>query len=182
MTISIPNPDKKRALIIVDVQSSFINPENESVVPMIVRVIKDGGYSLFIEAVFSTEGNPIWEKQHQWTCDPADTVPEIKSLLPTDDSKVYVRKNTKSAWKGDVDLKALFQNKGIEEIHIVGLDTNDCVLATAYESFDLGFQTYVIEEATHASEGTKMRSAGIDILRNVDLTNRSEFIEDFIYV
>lgn len=182
MTIGIPHPDKKRALIIVDVQSSFLNAENESVVAMVSRVVRDGGYSLIVESVFSTEGNPIWEKQTHWKCELADTVSEIKDLLPNGDSHIYIRKNTKSAWKGNVDLKSVFQDKGIEEIHIVGLDTNDCVLATAYESFDLGYQTYVIEEATHASEGTKMRNEALDILRNVDLTNRSEFIEDFIYV
>jgi nicotinamidase-related amidase len=182
MTIGIPHPDKKRALIIVDVQSSFINSENESVVPMIARIVKGGGYSAVVEATFSSDGNPLWEKQTHWTCEPADTVPEIKNLLPTDDSKLYVHKSSKSAWKGDADIKSFFQNKGIEEVHVVGLDTNDCVLATAYESFDLGFQTYVIEEATHASQGANMRAAAIDILRKLDLTNRSEYIEDFMFV
>lgn len=181
MKIGIPNPNKKRALIIVDVQSSFINIENESVIPIIARVITHGQYAIVVESVFSTTGNPLWEKQHHWKCELIDTVPEIKNILPKKDS-VYVQKNTKSVWKGDIDLKTLFQKNDIEEIHIVGLDTDDCVMATAHESFDLGFPTYVIEEATDSSSGLNMKLTALDILRNVDLTNHSEFIDDLIFV
>lgn len=182
MSIGFPNPNKKRALIVVDVQSSFVNSENKEVISSIAKVIEKGSYALIVESVFSTEGNLLWERQHRWTCKFTDTLPEIEKIIEESESRVHVRKNTKSAWKGDVDFEKLFKDKGIEEVHIVGFDTNDCVLATAYESFDLGFQTYVIEEATHSAEGSRMRTPAIEILRNVDLTNHSEFIKDFISI
>ena len=67
-------------------------------------------------------------------------------------------------------------------MHIVGLDANDCVLATAYESFDLDFFTYVIEECVQASEGQAMHEKGLAVLSHVNLTNNScvervEFVE-----
>lgn len=182
MKIALPNPQKKRALIVVDVQAPFINEHNQKILPNIAKVIKKGKYIAIVEVVFSTEKNPLWEKQDHWTCPFSDTLEQIKKLLPDTQNKVYVHKSTKSAWKGDKDLLAFFKKLSVEEIHIVGLDTNDCVLATAYESFDLGFQTYVIEEATHASGGSNLKGAAIEILRNVDLTNHSEFIEEKILI
>ena len=59
-------------------------------------------------------------------------------------------------------------------MHIAGLDTNDCVFATAQDSFDLGFSTYVIEECTGSSEGKKLHDSAIFILRHLGLTNHSE--------
>lgn len=83
---------------------------------------------------------------------------------------------TKSAFQGDRDLIALFQERKIEEVHIVGVDANDCVLATAFDSFDAGFFTYVLEECVESSDGSHLRKTTLDILRNVDLTNHSELI------
>ena len=70
----------------------------------------------------------------------------------------------------------------IEEIHIVGTETNDCVLASAYESFDLGFFTYVIEECCQSGTADEFHKKGLDILRKQCITNNSciekiDFIE-----
>lgn len=70
-------------------------------------------------------------------------------------------------------MHAHLHSAGIEEVHIVGLDANDCVLATAYEAFDLGYFTYVIEECTESSSSEEIRDAGFKLLRHVNLTNNS---------
>ncbi len=77
--------------------------------------------------------------------------------------------------QGDVfnNIDNILKYEFIKEVHIIGLDTNDCVLATAYEAFDLGFFTYVIEECTQSSSGNELHLKGIDLLRHVGLTNRS---------
>ncbi len=181
MPIKIPNPKKKRALIIVDVQSSFAD-KNNPIVSAIEKVIRDGKYHAIIEAVFSTEGNPLWKKQTGWICEFKETLPEIKNLIDKSPLKIYSKKNTKSAWKGTPDIYPFIKKNGIEEIHVIGYDANDCVMATAMESFDLGFQTYVIEEAVGSSNGENLRKEAIEILRNVDGTNHSELIEDFMII
>jgi nicotinamidase-related amidase len=84
-----------------------------------------------------------------------------------------VDKETKSVFKGDKNVASILREKNITEVHIVGLDTNDCVLATAYESFDLGFVTYVIEECCQSSLSEELHKYAIEILRGQNMTNNS---------
>ncbi len=175
-TIFIPNPHRKRALIIVDIQPGFLKSHTKWIIPNVQQVIKRGNYDLYIEAVFHAELGSIWDKQTDWTFKLEPTVKEIKDCLE-DKEVITVTKTTKSAFQGDADLASLLRQKGIEEVHIVGVDANDCVLATAFDSFDAGFFTYVIEECTESSNEGKLRECALTILRNVDLTNHSELIK-----
>jgi nicotinamidase-related amidase len=93
-----------------------------------------------------------------------------------DKDTIAVVKTTRSAFKGDKDLIKIFKENGIEEVHIAGLDTNDCVFATAQESFDLGFFTYVFEECTESSESKEYHDAALKILRYLRLTNHTRTI------
>ena len=170
--IYIPHPERKRALILVDLQEGFLKDNNRWIIPNVQKVIQEGKYNLIVEAVFHADPGSLWEKQVNWTFPLRPTVPEIKKLL--DNNVVLVTKTTKSAFKGDKDPISIFKDKGIEEVHIVGLDANDCVFATAQESFDLGFYTYVLEEGTEASEGSEYREAALKILRHLGMTNHTD--------
>lgn len=59
---------------------------------------------------------------------------------------LHVIKDTRSTFKGNQDLAAYFKERGIEEVHLVGTETHDCVLATAYDAFAAGFPVYALEE------------------------------------
>ena len=88
-----------------------------------------------------------------------------------------VEKATKSIFKGNQDVHAVLRKTGIEEIHLVGIDTYDCVLASAYESFDLGFFTYVIEECCQVASSEDRHQDALSIFRYLNMTNHS-FLED----
>jgi nicotinamidase-related amidase len=169
--IIIPHPEKKRALILVDIQEGFLNDDNRWIIPNIKNIINEGGYSLTVEAVFHADPDSLWDKQIKWLFPMQPTIPEIKLLLNS--STITTTKISRSAFKGDKNLVNIFKQNSIEEVHIVGLDTNDCVFATAQESFDLGFFTYVLEECTAASEGEEYREAAIKILRHLRMTNHT---------
>jgi nicotinamidase-related amidase len=65
------------------------------------------------------------------------------------------RKTTRSCFKGfDPEaLKAFLRQRKIEEIHFVGFDINDCVLASAYEAIDSGYYSFILEELCHQQSG-----------------------------
>jgi len=169
--ILIPHPERRRALILVDLQEGFLNDRNGWIIPNIKEVIQKGEYSLLIEANFHAEPGSLWDRQTNWTFPLKPTTPEIKRLLNKD--TVTVTKTTKSVFKGDKDLVKIFRGNKIEEVHVVGIDTEDCVFTTAQEAFDLGFFTYVLEECTESSEGSEYREAALKILRHLKLTNRT---------
>lgn len=169
--ISIPNQERKRALLVIDMQAGFLRSGTKWIIPNVQEVIKTGGYSLFVEAVFHADKGSLWDKQLGWTFPFEPTVSAIKEMLPP--GTTVITKTTKSAFKGDRDLFTLLRTEKIEEVHIVGLDANDCVFATAQESFDLGFYTYVIEECVESSEGKEYREHALEILRELKMTNHS---------
>ncbi len=175
-TIFIPNLHRKRALIIVDMQEGFLKNHTKWIIPNIQQVIKKGKYDLHIEAIFHAELGSIWDKQTDWTFKLEPTVKEVKDYLEGKEV-ITVTKTTKSAFKGDKDLISILIGNKIEEVHVVGVDANDCVLATAFDSFDAGYFTYVIEECIESSTDGKLRECALTILRNVDLTNHSELIK-----
>lgn len=190
--MNIPKSKRKKALIIVDVQPVFLNEKNRHVVSNVAHILRTVPYDLYINAVFYADKNSMWKKQLKWTVPISKAKNEkvIEKLLQKKwqdkdkDNVVFVMKKSKSVFKGwvinDVMRHAFtpqnyLEMRDIEEVHIVGLDTNDCVLATAYEAFDLGYYTYVIEEATQSSSGNILRGKAIDLLRHVGLSNYPDY-------
>ncbi|MFH1649772.1 MAG: isochorismatase family protein [Candidatus Woesearchaeota archaeon] len=172
--MNIPSSGRKRALFIVDVQPAFLDGRNSVIVSNIVRLIKKVKYDLYVEAVFCDAPGSIWDRQLGKVCardERTHTVDEIMAVL--DGSAVHVEKSTKSIFKGNEDILALLKENGIEEVHLVGIEKNDCVLATACESFDFGFITYVIEECCQSSAFDELHRKALDILRRQCITNNS---------
>jgi nicotinamidase-related amidase len=159
---------RKTALIVVDVQPDFITKENNWILPNIGNLLRDQKYDAYVEAVFSAPKGSLWDKQMNWTFPKQDTVSEIKALIPTE-NYLFIEKETKSVFKGDQDVVKFLKENNIEEIHVVGLDTNDCIIATAYEAFDLGFFTYVVENCTASSQSPELRENATKILMEQDM-------------
>ena len=85
---------------------------------------------------------------------------------------LQVTKTSRSVFMGDQDVAKYLRDLGIEEVHLVGAETNDCVFATAMSAFDLGFRPYVLEECCEALyEGR--HTQGVQLLRYQKLTNNS---------
>lgn len=170
----IPDTHRKRALIVIDLQPAFIKPHNKHIVPNIVSLIKHVSYDAYVVAVFHAEKDSLWDTQQGFTV-PRDegmrTVDEVMSALKSHDP-LHVVKQTRSTFKGDQDLVRYFKERGIEEIHLVGTETHDCVLATAYDAFAAGFPVYALEECIES--GTPGRhEAGLTLLRWQSMTNNS---------
>ncbi|MBI2013747.1 MAG: cysteine hydrolase [Candidatus Colwellbacteria bacterium] len=171
--IKIPKSNRKRALILVDIQKSFVKNQKSKLIKNLDKLLKQEKYDLFIEATFHAEKGSLWDRQTHWTFPYEPMISEITKKLLKGKKIVKVIKETRSAFKGNKNILALLRKKKIEEIHVAGFDINDCVFATAQESFDYGFYTYVIEECVGSSAGVALHKAAIKILRYLGLTNHS---------
>jgi len=163
-------PNRKKALIIVDVQKAFVSPRNMHVVKNIEKLLKSTAYDLYVATIFHAEKGSIWDKQQKWTRPKSKdtiTLPEIRKQLEGK-NVIFIEKETKSVFKGKPDITNYLKRKRIEEIHVVGYQTDDCVLATAYESFDLGFLTYVVENCCQSSSG-KLHKEALSLLRHQNM-------------
>jgi len=138
---------KNAALIIVDVQKGFDDPgwgrrNNPSAEENIAKLLD----------AWRRAGSPIYHIRHRSRLkdsplNPASAGFEFKEIVkPLPDEQV-IEKEVNSAFIG-TDLEKRLHNRGIETVVIVGLTTDHCVSTTARMAGNLGFQTYVISDAT----------------------------------
>ncbi len=83
-----------------------------------------------------------------------------------------------NARRGDTGLGDFLKKKGIKTVFVAGLALDYCVKFTALDAVSLGFETYLIEDATRAvnlqpTDGElairEMESAGVKIIKSNEL-------------
>ncbi len=176
--MKIPNTWRKKALLIVDIQGSFIIDRNKYIISRIKKIIKNIDYNLIISSITYNKKNTQWDKQIWWTEIQdirEDIIPELIEVLK-DKNHIKVEKLTRSIFKADTNILNILKKEKIEEIHIVWYETNDCVLASCFDSIDLGYYTFVIEEACETRTTALNHTKAIDILNYLNLTNNSSFV------
>lgn len=63
------------------------------------------------------------------------------------------------------DLLDFLEMHSVKTVYLCGLDSDACVLATAYDLFDCGYNVLVIEDACDSSGGSKVNKAAMMIMR-----------------
>jgi nicotinamidase/pyrazinamidase len=85
-----------------------------------------------------------------------------------------------NARRGDTGLADYLKNKGITRVFVCGLALDYCVKFTALDAQSLGFETFVLTDATravnlHHEDGIKsleaLQAAGITCLESKDLSS-----------
>lgn len=173
----IPQTGRKKALLIVDVQDGFIIERNKYILPNIIELIQKGNYDVIVYSIQYNDEKSLWYKQIGW-CEwvpETDTLEEIKQALEAK-TTYKVNKLTRSIWKADENVQEILKKHDIEEVHLCGYESNDCVFASALESFDLGYYTFVIEEATETRTTAVNHTYAINILNYLNLTNNSKYV------
>ena len=89
----------------------------------------------------------------------ADLLPWVKK------DNVFV-KNTYSSFF-DSEFTNYLKKKKIEELIIVGLDTENCVLTNSRAAFDNGYKVSVVANCCGSStSGDEMHKAALEIIKN----------------
>ncbi len=87
---------------------------------------------------------------------------------------LLVRKTVNSSFHGDPDLHAWLQESGLTQVVVCGITTNHCCETTARVAGNLGYETYVVLDATHtfdrtAPDGTVVPAATLGWMTGVNL-------------
>lgn len=156
-----------KALIVIDVQKYFLNKETAPIVKRIQQFLKEKSsqYSAIYFTVFKNNfDSPLWRISRWKNCkDSPDTdiCDEIKEF--TNDKNLFY-KNILSAYKVPEIEKGLKENK-ISEVHLCGFDTDCCLLATAYDLFDVGIKPIVLENLTWSTSKEKLHNPALQMLK-----------------
>lgn len=139
--------DQQSALVLIDVQKTFHhpdwgkrnNPDAEQRIQALLAAWREKGLPVFHVRHASAHPQGLFREGES----SFDFKPEAE---PLPGEPIY-KKSVNSAFIG-THLESDLRAKGIQSIILAGLTTNHCVSTTARMSGNLGFDTYVVEDAT----------------------------------
>jgi nicotinamidase/pyrazinamidase len=167
--------DAKTALLVVDVQNDFADPEGnlyvqggEAVVDLIndeVRAAKAAGAAVVYTQDWHPEVTPHFAKDGgTWPvhCVGGTWGAELHPKLLVEGERVRKGTGGEDGYSGftmihpatgdtsSTGLAELLRSRGVERVVIAGLATDYCVKATALDAIDLGYPTTVLQATTRA--------------------------------
>jgi len=160
------------ALLIIDVQKGLddpqygnrCNPHAESVMQKVLQHWRDKARPvIYVQHLSSKPNSPIGLGAPG--CDFKDEV------APREGEPIF-QKNVNSAFIG-TDLEPYLRDNGIDSVVAIGLTTSQCVSTTVRMAGNLGFDTYVVADAT-ACFGFKDHNGeyiDADLIQKVSLAN-----------
>lgn len=141
--------DKQKALIIVDVQKAFENkkwgernnPNAEENISKILQLWREKGWLVIHIQHTSDNPNSVFHPKNEGFA--------IKEIVEPIDKEVIINKKVNSSFIG-TNLEELLNTNEVTTVVITGLTTPHCVSTTTRMSGNLGFDTYLISDATAA--------------------------------
>lgn len=156
----------KRALINIDYTYDFVAEDGaltcgkpgqiieKNIVEITKQCIENGDYVVF--AIDKHVENDIYHPERQLY--PPHNIAgtkgrelfgELQTLYEThkDDGNVYFMDKTRYSAFSGTDLEIKLRERGIQEVHLVGVCTDICVLHTPIDAYNKGFRIVVYEKA-----------------------------------
>jgi nicotinamidase-related amidase len=141
--------DDNAALIVIDVQQGFDdpdwgerdNPDAETNIGRLVQAWADAARPIVLVRHDSrTPGSPLAFGS------PGNALKPVVADAPHD---LFVTKHVNSAFYGQPDLQAWLDERGIRQLVVCGIQTNQCVETTARMGGNLGYDVTLPIDATH---------------------------------
>jgi nicotinamidase-related amidase len=160
----------KQALFIIDVQNFFINPLTASLPGKIRRYIQKNRrkFDIIIFTHFVNTPTSSVYRLLGWKKSMTATETRIaQDLQPLLSEGILVSKHVYSALKAP-GIHTLLKSRGVQKIYLCGIDTDSCVLATAYDAFDRGYDISLLKNLCMSSSHKSLHTAALSLLkRNV---------------
>ena len=158
-------------LVIVDVQERLAAAMPKGVCERVVEQIT----TLLIAA--STLDVPVVVTE-QYPKGLGNTVIELKSKLPSETKTI---EKTSFSSNRTADFTLAVENSGKQQVILVGMETHICVLQTALDLQEQGYQVFVVEDAVSSRSKSNQYNA-LQRLRNagVIITNLESMIFEWL--
>ena len=151
-----------KTLIVVDVQSGFVNGHTRHVVPAVER-LQTGCDRIYVTRFVNPPASP-WRRFMDWRRfaeGPADAELGIRPAAHA----VIARKDVYSCVNEDLlhDLR----DRETAEVFLCGIDTDACVLVSAVDLFQNGIRPVILAEACASHAGPEYHEAGLRLLERL---------------
>ena len=156
---------RRPALVIVDLQARFA-ASDAAVHELAGRV------GAFVDAhrdryafVAATQFRNHPESSYWRLVDHEMTTDEEVALLVPIASRADLVTETAAYSKFTDELRERIAAAGVSTVHVCGIDTDQCVLATVFDVFDVGLTPVVLADLCHSTSGTVPQQSGLIALR-----------------
>jgi nicotinamidase-related amidase len=154
-------------LLVVDVQCGFINSFTQHIPRRIARLIDTGAYATVLFTRFLNTPDSPYHRLLDWhgSSEPPETELADELARFVQNGNVY----DKHGLTGVPDaLAERVACDHLQEVAVVGIDTDMCVLKIAMDLFDLGVEPIVLIDCCASTAGLQAHLAGLAILsRNI---------------
>ncbi|HEY9741616.1 MAG TPA: isochorismatase family cysteine hydrolase [Coleofasciculaceae cyanobacterium] len=154
-------------LIVVDVQSGFINEFTHHIPQRVARLIQRDEYAPLLFTRFVNAPDGPYQRFLDWhSCDSEPETKIVPELEPWAKSETVF---SKLGLCGIPDeLASYLREQRFERIFLVGIDTDMCVLKLAMDFFDMGIEPIVLTDCCASTAGLQAHLAGLAVLsRNI---------------
>ena len=157
----------KKMLLVIDLQKSFINPNTEFLISKIDSLVNSGSYDLVVFTKFINDNDSMWVKKLDYRG--CISLEDRKIMINTKDN-IVLEKSLYTAYSDNlINLINLFK---IDEVHLCGIDTECCVLKTAFDLFENGYNIKVLSGYSACTHGEESNKNALDIIaRNIGKSN-----------
>ncbi len=145
----LPELSPNAALILVDIQTGFDdpkwgprnNPDAEINAGRLLRAWRSSGRPVYhIRHASRLENSPL---------NPAREGFRFKSIVQPQPGEPVLTKDVNSGFIG-TNLESELRSRGVSQVVVVGLTTPHCISTTTRMAGNLGFETYLVSDATAA--------------------------------
>lgn len=152
---------EKHALIIIDVQSLFLKNAGQETIDHIHKLIDSKNYDLIISTVFINSLGSKYEKILNYSdgTNINDQILDPKVLSSSD----YIF--AKEAYAPGNSFLQTLSDENITKVTLVGIDTDGCVLATAFKCFDADIETFIDLAGCTSTGGKRLDTAARLIMK-----------------
>jgi len=150
----------KSLLLVIDLQNAFINKNTKNIPKKVEKLIKNKHYDEVVFTKFINFENSIFVKKLKYSrCINND---DRNIVINVENNKVF-EKSIYSAVNNE--LIEYIKSKEIDKIYLCGIDTECCVLKTAFDLFELGFNVYVLKDYCGCTHGKIRNNNALNILK-----------------
>jgi nicotinamidase-related amidase len=154
-------------LLVVDVQRGFLNEYTAHIPARVAQLIRRGGHDPIYFTRFENPAGGPYRRFLGWDACARPPQTDLAAELErfADDGQIF----SKPGYAGLPDaLAGVLSDAGVEQITLVGIDTDMCVLKVALDLFDLAIEPIVLVDCCASTAGLQAHLAGLAVLtRNI---------------
>jgi len=154
----------EKALVVIDVQNYFVNDKTKDLPNKIAAFIQKNKFDHVIFTQFVNNDRSNFVKLLNWRkcflSPETDIHPALAEFVTPGNT---FKKTAYSMFKAP-GFTVFLKKHNISRLFLCGIDTDSCVLASAYDAFDLGYEVKVIKNLCKSHSGDDFDNAAMKII------------------